>query len=249
MDQSLAGSFEVNWTGLAALAVLVLVFAVILFKTVVKPDRVDARALTELGGRRGWDITRHQAGMGKGFRIEVQPRDAGDWSCLVTRYVRANVGSSIRTTEFTASGARLPAGMVVVGPGLATSQGKEAAAVLSSMGGTLEHLLLTKMLGEDAAGYATDLRLAEGADLEGATVFATPDAPVDAVLAGFAQPLADWRRSHRKDEDFPILIASATRLRLRLRTDATKADELKAFLGLALQVRALEVFSDHGSGR
>ena len=242
-----AGSFldslgMVEWLVIVVLALAVPAVLHFLFR---RSDRLDAETLQRLAGKRGWRIERKLAsqagsaggvGGGRGYRIEVFPTDGAGWSCLVTRYQNSGAGGAVRKTEFEDPGARLPAGMVVVGPGIPEKEAAAAAMLFGRFDGALGQLLLSKLLGDEAASAAGLQQATDGA-VPGATVFATPDAPASAIGATYAPLLRSWLRAHPKEEEFPILIAGPERLRIRLRTATHRADQLEAFLDHALETR------------
>lgn len=222
---------------IAALAVLA--FAIALHVLLRRPDRLDAAALAQLAARRGWRIARHMATAGKGFRLAVTPQDGALWSCHVTRYINVGQGGSLRTTLFEDAATRLPAGLVLIGPGLSDVEIKAVEALVGGASGHgLARILLAHLMGEAAA--PGDLRLCQTARLPGATIFATTEIAAEAlpaVAGAWAPLLAGWRRDRPAPEAFPILILGASGLKVRLRTDADTAGALEAFLDLALAVR------------
>lgn len=222
---------------MAALLVLGLAaFAVAFHILLRRPERHDAEALAALAARRGWVIERQMAVRGKGFRLAIAPQDGASWSCRVTRYINVGRGGTVRTTEFEDKDVRLPAGLVVVGPGLPASERKAGAAVLGMLGDRLERMLAAKLLGDELADQMPELRLAKSG-LSDATVFATPGAPIPRIAAALAPLLDDWRKDRPQEKDFPILILTPEGLRVRLRTDAATEPLLSAFLDLALTIR------------
>ena len=108
--------------------------------------------------------------------------------------------------------------------------------LFGSFDGGLGRQLLSTMLGDEAQS-AGDLQPATDVAVAGASVFATPDAPAAGIGAAYAPLLQSWLQLHRKHDAFPILIAEPDRLRIRLRTEASEADELEAFLDHALEAR------------
>ncbi len=223
---------------MAALLILALLaFAVAFHLLLRRPERRDAEELAALGAQRGWIIERQMAVGGKGYRVAVTPQDGAGWSCRVTRYINVARGGTVRSTVFEDPAIRLSTGLVVIGPGLPDAERKAAAALLGPLGGGLERMLAVKMLGEELATLAPDLSVVDVASLPGATVFATGDTPAATIAAACAPLLNAWRRAHPKIEAAPILVLGPDGLRLRLRTDASSAPMLGAFLDLALAVR------------
>lgn len=232
----MAGATGANWWGLAALAAIILLFAVIFVMTTLLPSRREAKALTALGVRRGWQIERRLGIGGKGTRILVRPDLNQDWQAEVARY--QNQSTAIRSTEFRAPLPAFDTGMAVFGPALSGPDAAMTQSLLGGMGGTLERMLLQSLLAEAEAANAADLRLLEQFGLHGATAFATPDAEAAArtFAQGFAPLLARWQSDHPKEAAFPILILTPGRLRLRLRMAADPVQlERLIDLGLGLQ--------------
>lgn len=224
---------------MAVLLILALVaFAVAFHFLLRRPERRDAEALAALAARRGWTIERRMATLGMGYHVAVAPQDGAGWSCLVTRYINVGRGGAVRATAFEDPAIRLPAGLVVIGPGLPDAERKAAAALLGTLGGGLQRMMAVKVLGEELAAQAPGLRLVEAACFPGATAFATEAAPAAAMAAACAPLLEAWRKAHPKAEAFPILILGTHGLRIRLRTDASTEPLLSAFLDLALTVRS-----------
>lgn len=234
------GSLGMVAAGTMALLLILalLAFAVAFHVLLRRPERRDVEALAALAAARGWTIERRMATMGKGYRVVVTPQDGAGWSCLVTRYINVGRGGTVRTTEFEDPEVGLSAGLVVIGPGLPDGERKAAASLLGTLGGGLERMMAIRILGEELAASAPDLRLLEAACLPGATVFATDAAPAAAMAAACAPLLEAWRKAHPKTEADPILILGTQGLRIRLRTDASTEPLLSAFLDLALAVRS-----------
>lgn len=225
--------------GMAVLLILAVVaFAVAFYFLLHRADRRDAEALAALAAQRGWSIERRMATLGKGYHVAVKPLDGAGWSCLVARYINVRRGGTVRAAAFEDPAIRLPAGLVVIGPGLPEAERRAAAALLGSLGGGLERMMAVKVLGEELAAQAPDLRLVEAPGLPNASTFATQEAPAAAIAAACAPLLDSWRKAHPKPEAFPILILGADGLRIRLRTDASTAPMLRAFLDLALAIRS-----------
>lgn len=229
-----------------AFVILALILATMagLYFFLVRPNKLDSEALQRLAGKRGWTIKRKMAGVsgavsqsGRGYRIEVQPTDGSGWSCEVTRYQNIGSGGHVWKTEFVDPTTGPLDGMVVIGPAIPKKEAEAAAMLLGSFGGGLGKMLLSKLLGDETESVG-NLQLLKEAGISGATVFATPDAPADRIGAAYAPLLERWLRTHRHEKEFPILIAGQDRLRIRLRTDADKADSLEAFLDHALAARA-----------
>ena len=231
MDQLAADA--PNWLGLLVMAALVVGFGAMAWFLVIKPDRLNAKALDALAQRRGWTVTRSPAVLGRGFQVTVAPRVKAGWSCVITRQSGTGSGSEIRTTEFESARPLVAQGMVLIGPEMAGASAKTANKMLSQMGGLLEQMLLEHLLGKDAAAEAAGLRMVPDV-AAGVTVFATEGVLAQDLAGMFVTLMADWRKSHKAERAFPILIATPTRTRLRLRTDASDPKTLEAFLGTAL---------------
>jgi hypothetical protein len=224
-----------------AFVILALILAVMagLYFFVGLPNKLDIEALQRLAGKRGWTIKRKMAGVdgvggdigqsGRGYRIEVRPTDGSGWSCEVTRYQNIGRGGYVQKTEFVDPTASPFDGMVVIGPAIPEKEAEAAAMMFGQLEGKLSQMLLSTMLG-DAAESAVNLELVKNAGIPGATVFATPDAPVDRIGAAYAPLLESWLRTHRDEKEFPILVAGRDKLRIRLRTDAQSPDRLETFL-------------------
>ncbi|MFZ1467895.1 MAG: hypothetical protein WAT09_02845 [Paracoccaceae bacterium] len=223
----------VNWAGLLMMAGLVVLFALMAWFLVIKPDRINSKGLAAMAQRRGWALTRTVARLGRGSKIRLVPQDGGGWSCVVTRYSRMEGGGTIRTTEFESPRALLPQGMVLIGPAIADASARTAEKMLSQMGGMLEEMLLKKLLGADAAAEGAGLRLVADA-APGVTVFATTGTPAAELTQMFVPLTADWRTTYRDQQMFPILIATPARTRLRLRVDASNPAMLEAFVDTAV---------------
>lgn len=221
-----------------AFAILALILAVMagLYFFVGRPNKRDVEALQRLAGKRSWTIKRKMAAGGRGFRIEIRPIDGSSWSCEVTRYQNIGRGGYVRKTEFEDRSVRLSDGAVVIGPALPEEEAEAAATMLGVFDGKLGQMLLSAMLGDEAANFG-DLRPIMDAGIPGATVFATPDAPVGRIAAVYGLLLDNWLRTHPDEKEFPILIAGRDGLRIRLRTDADSADAMEAFLDHALAAR------------
>lgn len=227
---SVAGD-TVNWVGLLALAALALGFAVLLGFVVIKADRINIKALEALGRRRGWKVTRVPASLGRGARVRVVPQGRAQWSCEVTRQSQSQTKSPVRTTEFEATVGLIARGLVVIGPALPDEAADTSEKMLSLMGGRLEQIWLQRLLGEDVAVEIAGLRRLPAKSAE-VTVFATAEV---ALEPEFVRLTEAWRRSHSAERDFPILIATAERTRLRLRRDLFEPAELEQFIDMGLQ--------------
>ena len=214
-----------------AFVILALILATMvgLYFFVGRPNTLDSESLRKLAKRRGWSVERKMASGGRGYRIEIRPTDGSNWSCEVTRYRNTGKGGHVRKTEFIDPAANLSDAMVVIGPAIPEKEAEAAAVLFGRFGGGLSQMLLSKLLGGDAESVG-DLQPVKDAAIPGATVFATPDTPVDKITAAYTPLLKNWLGTHRDEKAFPILIAGPDRLLIRLRTDTDTADRLEAFL-------------------
>jgi hypothetical protein len=220
----------INWIGLISIVGLVLVLAGVLYFNVLKPDRKEDAAFTDLAQRRGWHVQRHMAELGKGYRVEVAPASGHDWSCRVTRYF--NNPTQVLNTEFRMPSVSQSDGMVVIGPGLPEADAAMAERLLGGTTGLIERMFAIDPRDRSVAAHLSGLRRVHMPSLSGATVFASEQTDAAAVAGSFASHLGRWRKTYRGDKAFPILIVSPGGLILRLRVDAN-APQLEAFIDMA----------------
>ena len=226
-------ALDSNWFGLLSLVVLVAILGSVLYFNVRKPDQKEAAAYADLSRRRGWRVQRHMASGGKGYRVEVDPSDGNDWSCLVTRYF--NMPTTVLTTEFRMPAARISEGMVVIGPAIPEAEAAMAERLLGGLEGVIARLFLQDIEDDGIFDHLADLRHAGPVALQGATVFATASADPTAIAQVFAPHLQRWTSTHRDDKAFPILIITPRGLILRMRLDAAPL-QLEGFIDMALAV-------------
>lgn len=226
-----------NWSGLAALALLIAGFGLAFLFLAVLPKRRNAAGLRALAGRRGWQIDMGSGPVAKGqgstWLVDVRPGDGSGWRCRVTRFVEGN--RQIRTTEFSDPTLPAPAGMIVVGPGLAPGEAATAGQLLGQLSGPHGSLAMRAFLGDGLEGAE---RLRPAGQREGMTVFASADADAEAVLDRVAGPIGRFRTAFPAEKDFPILIWSGQGCRVRLRDEASEPARLEAFVDHALAVCA-----------
>ncbi len=218
-------------------ALLALLTAGGIYLLVVRRDQKLRARLAELADLRGWEIAFTPSQLGRGDRIRVTPDD-GDWSCEVVRYRNAGRGGLVRSTEFSAAEPTASRGLTVIGPPLSPDKAAVAQMFMSSLGADWSRPLVERLLGQ--TGLVVDqLALVNTPDGGLRTVFSTPNAgDVQDVIQAHAELTARWGVEARRPDEFPILILGEGRVRVRLRTDLMRADQLDAFILASLDLRA-----------
>ena len=183
-------------------------------------------ALQALAARRGWGLTFVGQRLGRPSVLRLIPRAGVGWT--VTVHGEENDVPMFRaapqSTDFEADEPKWDDGLLIIGP---AAEPDVTPAEVS--GGRLQ---LTRLIGEELAGYGEELRAYSAP--KGLTVLASADPGLRADLGDLARLYADWTKHTSGPEGFPILVLGKEGLRIKLRHGTRRADRMETFIDFAL---------------
>lgn len=191
-------------------------------------------ALEALAQEKGWTTNYRKPTGGRGSRRTFADPD-GRWTLtLYTGPSNTTSGTSTRSqwTEFEAPSVALPAGLAVLGPPMPAKTAQMAGAFMDGLMGKLVTRLMMG-LGSELAAEIPRLNHVENVSPEDGTLFATQEAmhALDPVLGHSAFGAA---RQGRNEMMQPIVMRGTFGLRVRIRRNLHKPEEIEALIAFGL---------------